>query len=139
MKFLVEFLNNEYGYLKTKYYEVSFEIGKEKENQFTITGVKELDDVLPYFESVFKKKSIRECKLDEETSKEVIELLCKDVLDKSEITEEKEKTIKINLGNQENNPLEENDNQNIINDGFKNYLSGKKNIKKYLSSKKDSI
>ena len=137
MKFLVEFLNYQYGYLKTNYYEVTFEIGNEKENELKITGIKELDDVLPYFESVFKKKNIRDCKLDDETSKEVIELLYEEVLNKSEITSEKEKTIKINLDKEDNNPLEENDNQSIINDGYKDYLSRKQNIKKYLSSKKD--
>ena len=135
MKFLVEFLNYEYSYLKTKYYEVSFEIGKEKNNEFKITGIKELDDVLPYFESVFKKKSIKNCLLDDETSKEVVKLLCKEVFTKNEIAQE-EKTIKINLDNKENTPLEENNNQNNINDNFKYYLSGKQNIKKYLSSKK---
>lgn len=135
MKFLVEFLNYEYSYLKTKYYEVSFEIGKEKNNEFKITGIKELDDVLPYFESVFKNKSIKNCLLDDETSKEIVKLLCKEVFTKNEIAQE-EKTIKINLDNKENTPLEENNNQNNINDNFKYYLSGKHNIKKYLSSKK---
>ena len=140
MKFLVEFLNYDCSYLKSNYYEVSFEIGERKNNELKITGIKELNDVFPYFESVFKKGNIKDYKLDDEASKEVIELLCEEIFDKKEndITQERNKTAKFILDDNLNTPLEENNNHSINNNVFNNYLFGKKNIKKYLNSKKDN-
>ncbi len=137
MKFLVEFLNYEYGYLKTHYYEVSFELGEEKSNTIKITGIKELDEVLPYFESVFKKGSIKDRKLDEETTNDVIKLLCKELLDKNENKITLEKEVKINLDKQDNTSFEEIENPNISNDSFNSYLFSKRSFNNYLKSKRE--
>lgn len=138
MKLLVEFLKYDFIYLKNNYYEVSFEIGKEKNNELRITEIKKINDVFSYFESVFKNRSIKEYKLDEESAKEVIELLCEELIDKNgkEITQKIDKTVKINLDSIVNTPLEDNNNQNNNQDSFNNYLDNKKSIKNYLNSKK---
>ena len=81
--------------------------------------------------------SVKYRKLDEETSKDVIKLLCKELLDKNENKITLEKEVKINLDKQDNTSFEENKTPNISNDSFNNYLFSKRNFNNYLKSKRE--
>ena len=155
-KFLIELLKNESGYLKTHYYEVSFKINDSGKEKIEFTGYREIYEILPYLESVFKSKKIQNSKLDDSTALNIIKLLYvaikenkiklyneKDLfsVDKKEIFNSNIKTNFYNLYKEDLILKNGNEVLKVNNDGFKNYnyIIYKKFIKDYLAkSEKDN-
>ncbi len=155
-KFLIELLKNESGYLKTHYYEVSFKVNDSGKDKIEFTGYREIYEILPYLESVFKSKKIQNSKLDNSTALNIIKLLYVAIkekkiklynekelfdVDKEEIFNKNVKTDYYDIYNDDFILKNEKDSLKVNYDGFKNYnyMIYKKAIKDYLTkSEKDN-
>jgi hypothetical protein len=140
MMVLLEILNYGNDYLKSHYYEVVFGMSGFKNNDIEIKSVKQIDDVLPYLDAVFKDKSIKENQLDDKSSKYIIRKLY-DGLKRKEYNIED--SLKINKTKIEAPRHHEEKIMHIINDKndieenlHSEYINNKKYIKVYLDSKK---
>ena len=104
-KLLFEFLENQGDLLKTNYYEISL---KDGEDGLEISEIKKIDNILPYLESNFKDRNIKDSKLDATLSKKVIILLLKHI---------KKQYSKIY------NLKEEKNTHDVYNDFYKKYIT----------------
>lgn len=153
IKFLIELLEYTQECLKTSYYEADFVIGKEGKNELEVTRLKEITEILPYLESIFKNRRIKDNKVDEKTTKYVINKIY-DGLKTNKIKIEDDLSQIANIRIYDNIKILKNDkiklqknddSKNIkmiynevdfYNDDYSKYFDNKKNLKKYFTSKK---
>ncbi len=88
MEILIELLKYKGDYLSTHYYEVSFVMSDDK-NDIEVKDIKVIEDILPYLDATFKKRSIKESQLEESTSKYMLNKIFDKVIKKDNITFEK--------------------------------------------------
>ena len=122
--------------MKTYYYEVSFKVNDSGKDKIEFTGYREIYEILPYLESVFKSKKIQNSKLDNSTALNIIKLLYVAIkekkiklynekelfdVDKEEIFNKNVKTDYYDIYNDDFILKKEKDSLKVNYDGFKNY------------------
>lgn len=143
MMFLIELLKKDNGLLKTKYYEASFIMNGSSKNEFEITNIKEIDDILPYLETVYNDRNLKEYELDETTTANVVKILC-ETLRKGNLKSESN-ISSLHVFNNLNGDykIDNRDNKVLFNiykedqpPSHSDYMINKKSIKNYLNNSK---
>ena len=159
--FLMEILDYEHEYLKTRYYSIHLAKSKEN-NKYEVSRMIEISDILPYLESIYKNKNIKKYKVNNDISLKIIKLIYK-ALESNKLKVEDE-LLKINNVKIYNNILdylstntyklskekkdykktyinlekEINKSKETYIEEYESYIKNKKNLKNYLISKKGS-